>query len=174
MSLRLLGWAVFVLASPSVASADGIRGQGFVFDFHAGAGALQDETTTPAMMYGLGFGYALDQAATIALGAELQGLASWTRDVRRDRAALLATVTVWLGEHASLKLGVGAPVGPAAIGDGFAAFVRGGYELRRWSKTALVISLDVTEDTTAGPQVSALIGFDVFTHEQTMNVWHPN
>ena len=173
MPLRLL-WLVIVLASPSVAAADGIRGRGFVFDFHTGAGALQDETTAPAMLYGLGFGYALDQAATIAVGAELEGLASWTQNVRRDRAALLATVTVWLGERASLKLGAGAPVGPAAIGDGYAAFVRAGYELRRWSKTALVISLDVNEDTTAGPQVSALIGLDVFTHELTMNLSNPN
>lgn len=174
MPLRLLWWVLIVLAPTSVASADGIRGQGFVFDFHAGAGALHDEAAAPAMMYGLGFGFALDQAATIALGAELEGLASWTRDVRRDRAALLATVTVWLGERASLKLGVGAPVGPAAIGDGFAAFVRGSYELRRWTRTALVISLDVNEDTTAGPQVSALLGFEIFTHEKTMNLWHPN
>lgn len=167
-------WVILIaLASASTASADGIRGQGFVFDFHAGGGALRDDTTAPAVVYGLGFGYALDQAASIAIGIELDGLASWTGRVRRDRATFLGTVGIWFGDDVSLKLGVGAPVGPAAIGDGFAAFVRVGYELRRWTRTALVISLEVNEDTTAGPQINALIGLDVFTHEKTMNLWNP-
>lgn len=165
---------VMIAISPvATASADGIRGQGFVFDANAGAGALHDDETAPAIRYGLGLGFALDRAATIALGVELAGFASWNRGVRRDRAAFLGTATVWLGESVSLKLGVGTPVGPAAIAEGLAAFGRVGYELRRWTRTALVVSLDVSGDTTAGPQVNALLGFEVFTHEQTMNFWHP-
>ncbi len=171
-------WVVWVIsiamACASNASADGIRGQGFVFDFHAGAGAFHDDKASPAIVYGLGLGYALDQAASIAIGVELDGLASWTGRVRRDRAAFMGTVGIWFGNDVSLKLGIGTPVGPAAIGDGFAAFARVGYELRRWTRTALVVSLEVNEDTTAGPQVNALIGFDVFTHEKTMNLWNPN
>lgn len=174
MALRVAWLIIIALAPASTASADGVRAQGFLFDFHAGPGALLGSTTAPAIVYGLGFGYALDRAASIAVGVELDGLASWAGSVRRDRAAFLGTVTIWLGDHASLELGVGTPVGPAAIGEGFAAFGRVGYELRRWNRTALVVSLDVNEDTTAGPQVNALIGFEVFTHEQTMNLWHPN
>lgn len=165
--------SLIVIASVSAASAEGIRGQGFVFDFNAGGGAVQHDTTAPVVLYGLGFGYALDRAASLAVGVELDGFASWTQGVRRDRAAFLGTVKVWLGDEATLKLGAGTPVGPAAIGEGFTAFVRVGYEVKRWERTALMVSLDATEDTTAGPQVSVLIGFDVFSHARTMNLWTP-
>ena len=58
--------SLIVIATASPASADGIRGQGFVFDFNAGPGAAQDGATAPAVFYGLGFGFALDRAATLA------------------------------------------------------------------------------------------------------------
>ena len=161
------------LAWPASAIADDVRGQGFLFDLHGGAGALQDRSTAPAVAYGVGVAFAIDQAATVAPGVELLGMTSWAHGVRVDRGGAVATLTVWLDDRVSLKLGAGVATGPAVVGDGFVALGRVGYEVTRWRRSALVLSLDVTEDTSAGPQINALVGFDIFSHETTMNLWTP-
>ena len=164
---------LITLAWSASAIADDVRGQGFMFDFHGGAGALQDRSTAPAVTYGLGLAYAIDQAATAAAGVELLGMTSWSQGVRLDRGGAVATFTVWFDDQVSLKVGAGVASGAAVTGDGFVALGRVGYEVKRWKRSALVLSLDVTEETSAGPQINALVGFDIFSHESTMNLWTP-
>jgi hypothetical protein len=162
-----------VMTMSSAAYADDVRGQGFLVGMYGGAGVAHPGSTQPAVAYALGLGFAVDPAATIAIGVELDGVSSWTSVARHDRGGILGTVTLWFTDRVSAELGAGTPVVPETSGDAFQGFGRVRYEMRRWQRSALVVALDGTAITGSGPQVSALVGFELFTHKNTMNLWTP-
>jgi hypothetical protein len=163
---------VAVIAAPSPAAAE--RPFGIWLDLHVAPALLFDDATQPGVLYGVAGGYIVDRSGSFSIGLELDGTSTFSHSTRLDRGAVFATLTLWPAEHVSLALGAGIPVGPEALADGFAGFLRGGYAVRQWSRSALVIALDVNEDTTAGPQVSALIGLSIFTGNKTIDLWNPN
>jgi hypothetical protein len=162
---------VAAILAPVSARADDVRGRGFTFDFHAGGGvASREMSAAPSIQYGLGGGFAFDRAGRFAAGLALTGFNDFTSRSRHDRGSICITVSAWLTDDLAFRFGAGTQVGPEAVADGFAGFARASYAVHHWHRKSLVVGLEAHEDTTVGPQVSAFIGIELFTHAMKIDL----